>query len=208
MSRKTRIAALVGMSLGLLGIMLLVGVANNAGAAPGATATAKPTVGTAATVTPTVDPRVVRAIPTNNIGPSVAPNTYKNFPDGRPAGIPTPGPKSTIKGGEAILPSNKTADASTPGFTTQEATAWALTHRVGYVIDNIGSYTVKEVAFLTGKELDAKLNDHSGIEADRLVCYVALSGQFSEHGSKDYDTKAYEVFDAQTGNLLVAGSHK
>jgi hypothetical protein len=69
--------------------------------------------------------------------------------------------------------------------------------------------SVVRVAFLTSAQVSALLGGEStGVPDDTLLCYVELQGNFtfpSPQGTTQTFTKGVEVFDAQTGNLLMDG---
>jgi hypothetical protein len=68
---------------------------------------------------------------------------------------------------------------------------------------------------LTGRDLDALLSGAmTGISPDRQVCYIELDGAFILYGPPESEqktrrtfsfSKAIEVFDAATGDLLLSG---
>jgi hypothetical protein len=68
---------------------------------------------------------------------------------------------------------------------------------------------VIKVEFLMSQQLSQLLGgENTGLPDNTLVCYVELQGTFTFHtpsGSTVTYSKGVEVFDAHTGNLLIAG---
>jgi hypothetical protein len=64
--------------------------------------------------------------------------------------------------------------------------------------------------FLTADQVTALLGgEYVGVPGDTLLCFVQVKGQFEApgpSGSTVKFTSGYEVFDAHTGNLLMAGA--
>jgi hypothetical protein len=72
-----------------------------------------------------------------------------------------------------------------------------------------GPVTVGQIEFMSSEALSAQLNGESiGRPNAALVCYVELHGVFLFSGLGSTEQTAhmtYEVFDAQTGNLILTG---
>jgi hypothetical protein len=68
---------------------------------------------------------------------------------------------------------------------------------------------VTSVAFLTSQQVSANLNGEStGLPDNTLLCFVEMRGTFTFAGglgSLVTYSRGYELFDAHTGNILMAG---
>jgi hypothetical protein len=110
-------------------------------------------------------------------------------------------------GGPAITPTLP-ATTSGPRFTTADAASYASAHPVWRSL-NANLPQVVLVSFLTAQQVSDKLGGEStGLDPDTILCYVELSGDFSfagPQGSVISTTRAVEIFDAQSGNLLISG---
>ena len=127
--------------------------------------------------------------------------------------IPTRGASfSSGPGMPAIRPSLPAVSASTPRFTVADVQAYFKTHVF------LGGPTVKgatvsiiSVQFITSKQASVLMRgEETGLPPTATVCYVKLRGPFTlvapiAPGSKPLPTVPYgvEIFDAQTGNLLM-----
>lgn len=134
-------------------------------------------------------------------------------------GPATPTPvtlSSSAIGLPAIRPSIQNAastTATTPRFTIADARAYLQTHPF------FGGRTVKgatlhiaAVQFMTSAEASALMHGaETGLPSTSIVCYAKLQGPFTlqgmpaQPGATLPSTVAYgvEIFDAQTGNLLM-----
>lgn len=113
-------------------------------------------------------------------------------------------------GVQAIVPSTA---SGLQRFTVQDANAYVSTHPFPSGPTTTGvSPTVVSTSFITTKEANTRMHgEHTGLSDTALVCYVVLKGPFAmTNVSRPYGVKALppenvgvEVFDAQTGNLLM-----
>ncbi|HEY7125794.1 MAG TPA: hypothetical protein VH540_17695 [Ktedonobacterales bacterium] len=75
-----------------------------------------------------------------------------------------------------------------------------------------GPFTILKILFITSGEVCERTRDEStGLESGALVCFVELQGTFYPFSYPPGfhprpSPYAYEVFDAQTGNLLMFSS--
>lgn len=117
--------------------------------------------------------------------------------------------------GISAIPTRITpTDPATPAFTADDARAYVEAHPLGGKIGSHGPVTVTSVEFLTAHAVDARLQAHTNRPGDALVCLVQVRGQFSVSGPPSIDaagtmtthvtteTTAYQLFDAQTGELF------
>lgn len=108
-----------------------------------------------------------------------------------------------------LVTTNVAGTAPQPTFTTADVVQYVTQHPLQDIRASVtGSVKVVQVSFMTSDALSAKLNGESiGRPAMALVCYVELQGTFSfaSFGNSSAVHTAYEVFDAQTGNLILAG---
>jgi len=126
----------------------------------------------------------------------------------RPTGVP------------AIKPTIPGAGPTTPAFTVADVTAYHTTYHTvadisGYY--GVGDYAssvlprIVKVEFLTEKALRARIPDSTGLPDDTLLCYVQYSGSFvlvpppGVQRPVSIWPYAIEVFDAHTGNRMIAG---
>jgi hypothetical protein len=72
-----------------------------------------------------------------------------------------------------------------------------------------GTPTINRDVFLPSRDVVARIGAYIGRAATTLVGYVELQGSFAfpnlQGGAPFTYSAAYEVFDAQTGNLLIYG---
>lgn len=101
--------------------------------------------------------------------------------------------------------------ASGPSFTAAEAAQFATTHRMWHNMSSAQSHVVS-VQFLTSQQVSQLLGGEStGLPDSTLVCYVELQGTFTfpaPSGATVSYSKGVEVFDAHSGNLLIAGGSR
>jgi hypothetical protein len=122
---------------------------------------------------------------------------------------PTPGQVASYAPGiPAIHPHLAVpAGSSAATFTTDDVRQYVLSHPV-WMATTTGPVTVAQITFMTSGALSVQLNGESiGRPDTALVCYAELHGVFSFPGPATNTTAhtAYEVFDAQTGNLIMVG---
>ncbi len=116
-------------------------------------------------------------------------------------------------GAPAIVPhldARSTGPTSTaPAFSTADVVQYVKTHPIWRNIASCATPTAVRVEFLTSQQVTSLLSGEStGMPDGALLCYVQMRGTFTFAGSSGktvtYHT-GYEVFDAHTGNLLMAG---
>jgi len=109
----------------------------------------------------------------------------------------------------AIKPHLATSSGTAPTFTATDAEQYVTAHPFANTnVTVIETPTVIQATFMTSAALSAQLDGESiGRPDTALVCYVKLQGTFLFMGPKGPLTThiAYEVFDAETGNLILAG---
>lgn len=116
-------------------------------------------------------------------------------------------------GAPAIVPRASAAStgptSTAPAFSTADVVQYVTTHPIWRNLAPWATPTVVQVEFLTSQQVTSLLSGEStGMPDGALLCYVQLRGTFTFAGSSGktvtYHT-GYEVFDAHTGNLLMAG---
>jgi hypothetical protein len=130
-------------------------------------------------------------------------------PDIREAAqVMCPGPPSSALGIPAIAPRND----CTPSFTVQDVLDYESAHPFATRrTEAVGKLTITKIWFITSAEAGQQMSGESvGIPDGALVCYVEFYGTFrtgSSPGGEPTERTgtATQVFDAHTGNLLVAG---
>jgi hypothetical protein len=131
------------------------------------------------------------------ICPGPSPVPAYNGPDAPPLDAP------------AIAPRNNCS----PSFTVQDVLDYENTHPFETMrTEPVGKLTITKIWFITSAEASGQMQGEStGIPDDALVCYVEFYGTFRSYapmpGSKprEHTGTGSQVFDAHTGNLLVAG---
>ncbi|HEU5327838.1 MAG TPA: hypothetical protein VFU78_07080 [Thermomicrobiales bacterium] len=109
-----------------------------------------------------------------------------------PAGVP------------AIQPSLPYGSALTPRFTSQDVAQYARRHPHPQAV---GGARVESVEFLSGGTLRRWYTWASQLPAQRLFCLVTWTGAFrvGAAGSRPAaGSRAWQVFDATSGNLLLS----
>jgi hypothetical protein len=95
-----------------------------------------------------------------------------------------------------------------PSFTADDVRAFL---QVGGFPGADGPFKILKILFITSGEVCERLRgEGTGLEADALVCFVEVQGTFYPFSyppgvHPKPSPYGYEVFDAQTGNLLVFG---
>lgn len=126
------------------------------------------------------------------------------------AGSPTVGQTMVTSppGVPAIQP---TISGAIPSYTLADVATYIQTQHLLRTTSGT-SPVITNSEFITAQQASALINGESiGRPDNALVCYVALQGPFQVNvpappGSSLPDSNtAYEVFDAQTGNLLLWG---
>jgi hypothetical protein len=82
-----------------------------------------------------------------------------------------------------------------------------MTHPIPRIANSANGLTFAKVVFLSSQEASLLMKGEStGISNTSLVCYVELHGTVSIESALEGNQtfhKVIEVFDAQTGNLLM-----
>lgn len=112
-------------------------------------------------------------------------------------------------GAPAIQPHLASSSPMVATFTTADASQYALVHGMPENPRSESSPVITRVMFATSAQVSAILNgENTGLPDNYLLCYVELTGTFAFAGPQgtviSYQ-KGFEVFDAHTGNLLMAG---
>ncbi|HEU5348484.1 MAG TPA: hypothetical protein VFU63_07705, partial [Ktedonobacterales bacterium] len=120
---------------------------------------------------------------------------------------PTPEGHMTM-GSPAIKPHMNMSDPQLPTFTREDVIAWVSVNPVGRM-PALEPPTIVKVEFTPDSEVKKVLGASTGLPGTALVCYVELHGRFAARvppGSPPRIFKrVWEVFDARTGNVLMAG---
>lgn len=122
---------------------------------------------------------------------------------------PTDSTNQTDLGLPAITPRLPSVNAATATFTQLDVEQYVKTTPRFGKISSSTQITVVKVQFMLSREVGALLGGVStGTRDDKLLCYVEIQGSFSH--STPYNKaitrdKAQLIFDALTGNLLIAG---
>lgn len=132
-----------------------------------------------------------RTVPVSSAQGATGPGwTLGGRPSERPAGIPAIQRRSD----------------STPSYTTADAVQYATTHQMWRNLSASRS-SVVSVRFMSGGTVETLLHTSIGEPSDAVMCYVEMTGTFTFpglNGPVSYH-RGFEVFDASTGNLLLAG---
>ena len=103
-----------------------------------------------------------------------------------------------------------TVRSGEPPFTRDDVVAYVKTHRLPKSVGSPDQVTVDNVEFVTSAEVTRRLDGAStGLAATDRVAFVTLSGTFVFTGPQTQPAtfrRAYMVFDATTGNLLMVGT--
>jgi hypothetical protein len=121
---------------------------------------------------------------------------------------------NVIRGGSQApraLPTGQTAIrprlSAVPSFSAEDARAYAET--AGMPRGAVRNVRVTQVAFLSSAQVSRRLGGIStGLPEEAPLCYVEMQGEFTFSdplGGLLRFERGFEVFDARTGNLLVAG---
>jgi hypothetical protein len=136
------------------------------------------------------------------------PTTYSGTPKLKLA-LPAGTPQQPV-GVKAITPTSN----DVPAFTKDDVIKYVKTHNIPFNVAPLSDITDVQVSFITSKEVNARLNrQNTHIPDNYLLCFVTLTGKFIFPGPPTVDGKtssatyqrAFEVFDAKTGNLLMGG---
>lgn len=142
-------------------------------------------------------------------GVSYAQQSYAN-------NVPVSSPASNAIGLPAITPRTQNANsvapglnASTPTYSISDAVQYVNTHPLPDAFITGPKPVIVKAAFLPSQEVSKLMKgEGTGVSDGTILCYVELRGIFTFYGgsgtSVTYHT-GVEVFDAYTGNLLIAG---
>ncbi len=134
--------------------------------------------------------------PAKESGPSLPPP----IADGKPL--------SKITGVPAVQPHLNLSDVTKAAFDEADIRQFVLANRVGVKIISTSAFSIEKVEFLTKKEIGTRIGDDStGLPDSALQCLVTLNGTFtvrSPNGTNISYSKAYDIFDARTGNKLIS----
>lgn len=99
-----------------------------------------------------------------------------------------------------------------PAFTEDDVRQYVATHSFGgFRFRSIGQPTISKIVYGTRQAVSGELLQNSTrISPDQMVFYVELPGTFPFSGGPAPGKTAtyhlgFEIFDAQTGNILVEG---
>jgi hypothetical protein len=128
--------------------------------------------------------------------------------DVREAPATCPGQATSTLGVPAISPHND----CTPSFSAQDVIDYENTHPFATRrTEPVGKPKITKIWFVTSAEASGQMaGESTGLSDAALVCYVEFYGTFrtglAPGGEPTERTgAASQVFDAHTGNLLVAG---
>ena len=101
--------------------------------------------------------------------------------------------------------------AGSQPFTKQDVVNYFKTHNLPMNMGSPAQFQVESLEFLTDKEVSDRLQGASpGLAADEKVAFATLRGSLIFTGPSGGKTarfsRAYAVFDAKTGNLLMIGT--
>jgi hypothetical protein len=112
-------------------------------------------------------------------------------------------------------PQGMTALTIKPGaepFSKQDVVAYFQTHNFPKNVGSVAQFQVDTLEFITSKDVSQRLHGVStGLEDNARVGFVTLTGTFiftgpgSNRKSATFN-RAYAVFDAANGNLLMVGT--
>jgi hypothetical protein len=120
-------------------------------------------------------------------------------------------PTASPRGLPAIQPRTSQVGGSGPSFTAKDVAQYVQGHRVPHDVYSAGPQrqTIAAVKFIASRDVSVLLHgEATGFPDGTLLCYVELHGNFSFLGPQNVVlsyNRGYEVFDGQTGNLVMAG---
>lgn len=122
----------------------------------------------------------------------------------RPVGVPAIHPHSSANGSAAA------GTEPSPTFSVSDAVTYVKTHSIPRAVAVHGTLSVATAKFMSSKAASTTLKGESiGLPDDATVCYVELQGatvSFAGPGGTVVTfSRVYELFDAQSGNLLMDG---
>jgi len=159
--------------------------------------------GAAATmVAPTAIPTVVATM-----APTGTPTAMAIVPTAAPS---TAAPPTAAPTYSATEDPTRGAPALTPGFVRADVIGYVAAHGLVHTAGRGATgQAIAKIVFTTSRGVTALLGGESpGLPGDTPLCYVELTGTFSFAGAGDTILtypRGYEVFDVQTGNVLMVG---
>jgi len=100
--------------------------------------------------------------------------------------------------------------AAEPPFTRADVATYFTTHSLPKTFGSLSHVVVDNLEFVTSAEVSRRLDGAStGLAAGERVAFATLSGTFVFTGPQSKAAefrRAYAVFDAATGNLLMVGT--
>jgi hypothetical protein len=125
--------------------------------------------------------------------------------------LPIATPEQPV-GATAITPTT----SGIPAFSKEDVITYVKTHNIPFNEALLSQHTVEQVSFIPSKEVNAILHrQNTRIPDSYLLCFVTFHGTFVFPGppvppvkrktSSITYQRAFEVFDAKTGNLLMGG---
>lgn len=107
----------------------------------------------------------------------------------------------------AIPARNVSAGPASPSFSQADALQYVAAHGAGAKVGSSAPLVIEKVDFLTGREIEAKLNHGIGEPLDTLYCFVTVHGTFTVSGPGGAFVRtshtAYNLFDAHSGNRIA-----
>jgi hypothetical protein len=103
-----------------------------------------------------------------------------------------------------------TVRAGEPPFVKDDVVTYFKTHQFPKSVGSPDQMSVENLEFITSAEVSKRLDGAStGLAATDRVAFVTLSGTFVFTGPQAKPAqfrRAYAIFDAVTGNLLMVGT--
>jgi hypothetical protein len=96
-------------------------------------------------------------------------------------------------------------------FSKDDVTQFIRTHRLARSVGDLSQLQVESLEFITAREVTGRLqNVHTGLPDDTRVAFAVIRGPVYFTGPPKsrpvaFD-RAYALFDAATGNLLMSGT--
>lgn len=129
---------------------------------------------------------------------------------GKSGEFPLPTARPRPVGAPAITPTI----SGVPAFSKEDVIKYVNTHNIPFNAALLSSHSVEQIAFITSRQVNDLLHrQNTHIPDNYLLCFVTFDGTFIFSGPPGANGKtstityqrAFEVFDATTGNLLMGG---
>lgn len=96
-------------------------------------------------------------------------------------------------------------------FSQADVTQYVQTHRLAKSVGDLSQLQVESLQFITAREVSGRLqNVSTGLPDDQRVAFAVIKGPLYFSGPAPGKPvafeRAYALFDAQTGNLLMSGT--